>query len=265
MTLSVARVGVRHVGADHDVLRDVSLAVEPGEVLALVGPNGSGKSTLLGAMAGQIAPRAGTVSWAGRPLARMSRRDLGRQMAFLPQDPQCPEGLTVRELVENGRYPHRSFGAQARGVDDTAVRRAIDLMGLADLSGRPVATLSGGERKRAWLGMVLAQAPVLLLLDEPTVALDVLHQWEVLDLLARINRDRGLTVVVVLHDLTQAASLAHRIAVLVRGRIYALGAPEAILDEALMRDVFGVNARVEKRGGQFHFDIQGPAPAIRHF
>jgi iron complex transport system ATP-binding protein len=136
-------------------------------------------------------------------------------------------------------------------------------MDLGDLRARKVETLSGGERRRVWIAMVLAQEPELLLLDEPTAALDLRHQWEVLDFLARLNRERGLTLVVSLHDLAQAAGLAHRLAILHRGRLYAVGAPERCLTEECLRDVFAVDARVGKEDGVIGVRVRGPADPVR--
>lgn len=261
--LQAERLHLRHDGADRDAVRDVSISIERGEIIALVGPNGSGKSTLLAGLARELKPRSGTVRLDGVELRNLPRRKLARRMARLPQDPAVPEGLTVEALVRNGRHPYvGSFGAyDAR--DDRAQRDALAAMDLVDLRGRAVETLSGGERRRAWLAMVLAQEPELLLLDEPTAALDLRHQWEVLTLLARTNRERGLTIVVSLHDLEQAAALAHRVAVMHRGRLYATGAPERLLAEETLRDVFAVDARVTHEDGALAIRVCGPSDPLR--
>jgi iron complex transport system ATP-binding protein len=261
--LQAERLHLRHDGADRDAVRDVSIAIERGEIIALVGPNGSGKSTLLAGLARELTPRSGTVRFEGVELRLLPRRKLARRMARLPQDPAVPEGLTVEALVRNGRHPYvGSFGAyDAR--DDRAQREALAAMDLVDLRARAVESLSGGERRRAWLAMVLAQEPELLLLDEPTAALDLRHQWEVLALLARTNRERGLTIVVSLHDLEQAAALAHRVAVMHRGRLYATGAPEGLLAEEMLRDVFAVDARVTRDDGALAIRVCGPSDPLR--
>jgi iron complex transport system ATP-binding protein len=261
--LEADRLHLRHAGAERDAVRDVTLRVERGEIVALVGPNGSGKSTLLAGLAREIAPRAGMVRFDGVELRHWPRRKLARRMARLPQEPAVPEGLTVEALVRNGRHPHvGAFGAH--GEDDLRAQRdALAAMDLLDLRARSLETLSGGERRRAWLAMVLAQEPELLLLDEPTAALDLRHQWDVLALLGRINRERGLTLVVSLHDLEQAAALAHRVAVMHRGRLYAAGAPGRLLAADTLRDVFAVDARVSCDDGALAIRVCGPSDPLR--
>jgi iron complex transport system ATP-binding protein len=261
--LAAERVHLRPPGAERDVVRDVSLAVAPGEIVALVGPNGSGKSTLLAALARSLRPRAGSVRLAGTDVWRQSARAFARQVARLPQDPVCAEGLRVEQLVAAGRHPHRSALAPLGPVDRAAVREAIAALELGDLRARTLETLSGGERRRAWIALALAQETPVLLLDEPTAALDVRHQWDVLARLARINQDRAVAIVVSLHDLEQAAALAHRVAVLHRGRLYAAGAPERVLDEQALCDVFGVAARVTKEDGRLRVQVLRPADPVR--
>jgi len=256
-------ITLRHRGADRDAVRDASVEVRAGEILALAGPNGSGKSTLLAGLAGDLAPRRGRVRLDGRDLASFRRRALARRIAYLPQAPAVPEGVRVEALVEHGRHAHRGlFGARGP-ADRAAVRDAIDALELEPLRRRALETLSGGERRRAWLAMVLAQQPELLLLDEPTAALDLRQQWEVIERLARLNRERGLTLVISLHDLGQAAGLAHRVALLHRGRLYAVAAPERALVEESLRDVFAVDARIEKVDGATQVRVRGPADPLR--
>jgi iron complex transport system ATP-binding protein len=261
--LAAERVHLRPVGAERDAVRDVSLGVGAGEIVALVGPNGSGKSTLLAGLGRELPPRTGAIRLEGRDAARIARRRFARRVARLPQEPACPEGFSVEALVFAGRHPHVGFLAAHAGSDRGAVAGALQAMDLEDLRARRVETLSGGERRRAWLAMVLAQQSEVLLLDEPTAALDLRHQWEVLALLARASRERGLALVLSLHDLEQAASLAQRIAVLHRGRLYASGPPEACIGEEMLRDVFGVDARVSKEDGQLRIRVRGPADAVR--
>jgi iron complex transport system ATP-binding protein len=261
--LAAERVCARHPAGEFDVVRDVSLSVGAGEIVALLGPNGSGKSTLLALLGADLAPRQGRVLLDGQDVRRMRRRDFARRVARLPQDPATPEGLSVGALVLSGRHPHRGpFEGVGQG-DRAAVRRALTVMGLSDAAHRPIDRLSGGERRRAWLAMVLAQESQVLLLDEPTGALDLRHQWEVLDTLASAARERGIGVVAALHDLEQAAALAHRVAVMHRGRLYDLGAPEDCLREEMIRDVYGVDARIVKEDGAVRVRVRGPADPIR--
>lgn len=261
--LDARRLHLRHPRGERDVVRDVSLAVAPGEIVALVGPNGSGKSTLLAALGGALTPRTGEVRLGGTDVRRYARRALARRVARLPQEPGCPEGLTVAELVLCGRHPHRGFLSGTRDQDRAATSAALRTMGLADLRHRRVETLSGGERRRAWLAMVLAQHTDLLLLDEPTAALDLRHQHELLDLLLRVNHERGVAIVLVLHDLEHAARIAHRVAVLHRGRLYHAAAPDRAIVPEMLRDVFGVDASIDHDHGRLRVRVDGPADPER--
>jgi len=261
--LTLEGVHVRHPGGDRDALRDLALAVGRGEILALVGPNGSGKSTALATLGRALAPRLGRVLDDGRDVRALGARSFARRVARLPQQPACPEGLTAAELVESGRHPHRGFLAPLGAGDRAVVREAMRATDVLDLRHRKVETLSGGERRRVWLSMVLAQEAPLLLLDEPTAALDLRHQREVLALLRRLGRERRTTMVVVLHDLEQAAWLADRVAVLHRGRLYAAGAPAACIVPDMLRDVFGVAARVSTDADGLAVRVLGSADPLR--
>jgi iron complex transport system ATP-binding protein len=199
----------------------------------------------------------------GTPLARVPRRQRARRLARLPQEPACPEGLTVEQLVAHGRHPHRGAFEPHGPEDRRAIASALSAFDLMDLRGRAVETLSGGERRRAWLAMVLAQEPEILLLDEPTTALDLRQRFELLALLARAHRERGLTLLVSLHDLEEAAALAQRVAVLHRGRLYESAHPALALRAETLRDVFGVDAQVEKQDGFLRIRVQGPATPLR--
>lgn len=242
--LAANGVHVRHRGVDRDVLRDLSLAVVPGEILALVGPNGSGKSTALAALGRALAPHTGRVTYGGDDVFRLSASHFARRVARLPQQPVAPEGLTATDLVRSGRHAHRGVLAALGATDRDAVRAAMRTMDVVELAHRRVDTLSGGERRRVWLAMALCQDAPVLLLDEPTAALDLRHQAEVLDVLRRLRDQRGVGLVVVLHELEHAARIADRVAVLHRGRLYAVGSPRDCVTDEMLRDVYGVDARV---------------------
>ncbi len=261
--LEAERLVARHPRVDFDALRDVTLRVEPGEILALVGPNGSGKSTLLSCLARELAPRRGRLSLSGLELRLVPRRRLALRLAHLPQQPECAEGMRVEDLVGLGRFAHHGPFASPSADDRAAIRDALHDLDLVDLRRRRLETLSGGERRRAFLAMTLAQRAPLVLLDEPTAALDVRQQWDLLDRLAELNRERGVTLVTSLHDLEQAASIAHRVAVLHRGRLYAVGKPERVIEPGMMRDVFGVDASIEKDDGRLRIHVLGPADPLR--
>ncbi len=223
-----------------EVLRGLDLVVEQGELVALLGPNGSGKTTLLRAIAGTIPRDGGQVAIFGRELDQWSRVGIARRVAVLPQSLVLPDGFRVAELVEMGRAPHatRWFGSSAEDAD--AVERALGDADALELADRHADDLSGGERQQVLVAMALAQQPELLLLDEPTLHLDVAHQASLLATVARLRERRGLTVIAVLHDLNLAAAYAPRVAVLGAGRVAADGDPASILRTELVRDIFGV-------------------------
>lgn len=222
----------------HPVLRAVDLAVRPGELVVLLGTNGSGKTTLLRLLSGSLTPDRGAVLVGGRPVGEWRRVDLARRVAVLPQHLELPAGFRVAEVVEMGRTPHsrRLFGATEG--DEAAVERALREADASELAHRSVDELSGGERQRVLVAMALAQEPELLLLDEPTLHLDLAHQLGLLRTVRRLCRS-GLAAVAVLHDLA-LAGMADRVAVLDGGRIHADGPPRDVLSPQLVGDVFGV-------------------------
>jgi iron complex transport system ATP-binding protein len=232
--------GYRGAAGERRVLNGLDLAVGGGEMVALLGANGSGKTTLLNVMAGTLQPSSGSVELFGRPLESWSRGEVARSVAVLPQSLELPAGFRVAEVVAMGRTAHgaRWFGwtpDDLRSVED-ALRDADAL----DLADRPVTELSGGERQRVLVALALAQEPSLLLLDEPTTHLDVAHAAWLLANVARLRQLRGLTVVMVLHDLFLASAWAPRVVVLHGGRIVADGPPEEALRPDIVRDAYGV-------------------------
>lgn len=230
--------------AGRRVVADLDLAIAPGSWTALVGPNGSGKSTVLRAMSRLVSPSAGQVLLDGVDLVSWGTRSVARRLAVLPQGPLPPHGITVRELVEQGRHPHRGLVGAVSAADRDSVAEALDLTGTTEFADRYVDRLSGGERQRVWLALALAQQTEVLLLDEPTTFLDIGHQLDVLDLVAELRRTRGLTVVTVLHDLDHAARYADRVIVLREGRLLADGPPRDVVTESLVADAFGVRCSV---------------------
>ena len=193
-----------------------------------MGPNGSGKSTTLKTLARLIAPLAGAVYLNGQDIIRLPTREVARRMAILPQVHEVPAELTVLELVEQGRFPHVGALRMLRRQDDEAIEEAIRMTRLKALAHRPIDTLSGGERQRAWMALALAQRTEILLLDEPTTFLDVGHQLDLLQLVSGLNRDRGVTIVMVLHDLNHAARFSDRMIAMSDGEIVADGAPGGV-------------------------------------
>nr|WP_067289324.1 ABC transporter ATP-binding protein [Marinobacterium profundum] len=229
---------------DKIIVPQLSLAVDTGRIHCLIGPNGCGKSTLLRALAGLLQPQQGQVLLDGRSLRRWKRRELAQRLAMLPQHPVAPDGLTVEQLVRYGRFPYQRLLGQPSEQDFKMVRWAIRVTGLGGFEARPLSALSGGERQRAWIALSLAQQADILILDEPTTYLDLGHQLEVLELLSELNRQQGLTVIMSLHDLNQAAQFGHRLVAMRAGRLEQEGAPAEVLTQALLADVFRVHARV---------------------
>ena len=227
-----------------NIIEDLSLQVPAGDVLAIIGPNGAGKSTLLKMLTGQLTPSAGSVRLQGEAVNSLAPSAMAKVLAYVPQGPQAPPDILVRELVSYGRHPHRAWYMGSRAEDEEAVERALERTGLLDLAKRPVGLLSGGERQRAWLALALAQQPQVLLLDEPTTFLDVCHQFELLDLLQRLNEEDNLTVVLVLHEINHALRYAKRVAVVKDGHLAALGSPWDVVTPELLRQVFRVQGEV---------------------
>lgn len=244
--MSGARVEVVGLSAAHGrvrVLRDVRLDVPAGGWTAVIGPNGSGKTTLLRTLLGAH-PHEGQVRVDGVPTSAVPRRERARTLAYAPQRPVVPAGVTAAEYVGLGRTPHRALLAAPRPADRQVVADVMDRLELTGLADRPVATLSGGEQQRAVLARALAQQPRVLLLDEPTAALDLGHAQQVLDLVDRLRRQDGLTVLSTLHDLTLAGQYADRLALLSRGRVVAEGTPGDVLTPATLAGHYGARAAV---------------------
>lgn len=227
------------------VIDGESLVVPPGEISALVGPNGSGKSTLLKGLADQLALDDGSVVLDGREIHQLGPKELARKLGLLSQENVSPGSISVEELVYHGRYPHRGFFDQVGEEDECAVRDAISLAGVDHLRDREVSSLSGGQKQLVWIAMVLAQDTDVLLLDEPTTFLDLHHQLEVMEIVETLREQREITVVLVLHDIEQAARHADFMVALKDGRIQARGAPEEVVTERLLAEVFEIDAEVE--------------------
>ncbi len=226
------------------VLQHVSLVVPPGRIVGLLGPNGSGKTTLLRIMAGTLAPQSGSVQIHDADVRALSRREIARRIAVVPQETHSPFDFTVLDIVLMGRYPHlRAF--ELEGASDLAIaREALNATGTLALEHRLFATLSGGEKQRVVIAGALAQASDALLLDEPTASLDLGYQLAIAQLLTRLNRERGTTMMVSTHDLNLAASLCSELVLIRNGRIIAQGATDAVLTASNVRAVYDVDAEV---------------------
>jgi iron-siderophore transport system ATP-binding protein len=227
-----------------DVVKDLSLTVQPERVTAIVGPNACGKSTLLRGLARLLKPRGGVVHLDGQSIHKLATKEVARRLAILPQSPTAPDGLTVVDLVARGRYPYQTWFRQWSAADEEAVASAMAATEVLDLATRPVDELSGGQRQRVWIAMALAQDTRIMLLDEPTTFLDLAHQVEILDLLTDLNQRDGRTIVLVLHDLNQACRYCDHLVAMREGAIVAEGPPAAVVTAELVEEVFGLRCQV---------------------
>ena len=226
---------------EKEIVHSISLDIPKGKVTAIIGPNGCGKSTTLKALS-RILPYNGSVTFKGQEMSTLSQREFAKCLAILTQSPQAPSDLTVNDLVEMGRFPHRVFLGRAGKDDKEHVEWALEQTGVKEMRYRLLNTLSGGERQRAWIAMALAQRPEVLLLDEPTTYLDICHQLEIMQLITRLNQELGLTVVMVVHDLNHAIMYADHVVVVKSGQLVTSGAPREIITAELLADVFKVKA-----------------------
>ena len=236
--------GVTLAYGDRTVVDSLDLQIAPGETTVIIGANACGKSTLLRSLSRLLRPSSGQVILDGRSVHTIPSKELARTLGLLPQTPIAPEGIAVGDLVARGRSPHQRMLSRWSPDDDAAVGEALALTGTTELVDRPVDELSGGQRQRVWIAMALAQRTDLLLLDEPTTFLDISHQVEVLDLLTDLNRRRGTTVVMVLHDLNLAARYADHLVAMAGGRVVASGRPVDVVTPATVREVFGLECAV---------------------
>ena len=229
---------------DQVIVKNVDLVVEPNTITSLVGPNGCGKSTLLKAFARILPPHSGSVLLNDKPINSLPTRQVAQKIALLPQGPIAPEGLTVKELVAQGRFPHQSLFRQWSKQDTEAIERAIELTDLTQFIDRPVHSLSGGQRQRCWLAMVLAQDTPILLLDEPTTFLDLKVQVDLMDLLTRIVKEEQRTILMVLHELNLAAAFTDRIVMMNNGEIVSQGSAQKVMRPEALKSVFGLHSDI---------------------
>jgi iron complex transport system ATP-binding protein len=244
--------GITHLETQHlelgyeqrTIVSDLNLCIQNGKISTIIGANGCGKSTILRALARLLKPKIGSVLLSGKSIQTLPSKTVAQQLAILPQAPTAPEGITVEALVQFGRYPHQKFLQPRSSEDNAQVESALEQTKMQDFRNRPLETLSGGQRQRAWIAMALAQNTPLLLLDEPTTYLDIMHQLEVLHLLEELNAQSGKTIIMVLHDLNQAARYSHELIAVKDGRVVAQDTPKKVLNHALLREVFGLEAHI---------------------
>ena len=242
---TVDSVSIRY--EQKNVIENFSFTVNEGEVMSIIGPNGSGKSTLLKAVARHIPYHEGSVKFEGANLKSMSAKQVARKMCMLSQKNQAPNDMTVMDLVAYGRYPHKRWFEKLNQEDMDIVQWALERTHLTAYKDRTVASLSGGESQRAWIAMALAQRPKVLFLDEPTTYLDISHQHEVLELVRELNEEMGMTIVMVLHDLNQAACYSDNIVVVQAGEKVMAGTPNEVMTTDMIRKVYRMDAEIQYR------------------
>lgn len=242
---------------DRQILHDINVSVPVGKITTLIGPNGCGKSTLLRSMIGYIHSPRECVTILGKPLHSYSQSELARQMAFLPQVPNMPKDMTVEELVYCGRYPYQTWWKNTAKEDREIVDYALGITKTDHLRYQLIPSLSGGERQRVWIAMALAQQPKLLVLDEPTTYLDINHQLEIMELLKRLNEEQGLTVLMVLHELTQAVQYSHHMAIIKEGHLVTSGETKSIISDGLFKQVFSVDVQIDTFDEKQYVRVKG--------
>ena len=229
---------------DKIILKNANFKVNDGEIVTIIGPNGSGKTTLIKALSRYVKQASGNIYLRGKDIYSIPTKEIAKQVAILPQVKHVSADITIENLVSYGRYPHLSFGQRINNKDKEIIAWAIEKTGLKELKDRYMGNLSGGESQRAWIAMALAQKPEILILDEPTTYLDISYQLETLELVKELNKSLGITVIMVLHDLNQAARYSDKIYVLKDGNIRAYGKPRNIIEANLIKDVFRIESNI---------------------
>lgn len=234
------------------VINNLSFNVKQGEIVSIIGPNAAGKSTVLKSIAGLLKTDSGCIKIEEKDISKLTAKELSKKVSILLQNNMIPQELTVKELVYFGRYPHKKYLESFNAEDARIAEEVIRLTNLEKLSEKKLSELSGGEKQRAWIALSLAQKTDLLLLDEPTTYLDLGHQLEFLKLVNELNLKLGVTVIMVLHDLNQAAQYSSRIMVLKKGELFASGMPVEILTKENIKNIYGIDAEILMRRTEIH-------------
>ncbi|MGM9933754.1 ABC transporter ATP-binding protein [uncultured Clostridium sp.] len=237
---------------DNIIIQDLDLAVPKGQITIIIGANGCGKSTLLKTISRINKPKNGDIFINGKNIKKIKEKNIAKEVAFLPQGPVCPSGLTVRQLVAFGRFPHQKMIGGLNSHDKEVIDWAIRETGLSEFADREVENLSGGQRQRAWIAMTLAQETEIIMLDEPTTYLDMSYQLEVLEVLQKLNKEKKITVVIVLHELNNACRFADNIIGLKKGRIICEGRPIDVINKETLKEIYGIDASlVNSENGEY--------------
>lgn len=241
--ISVKNLSVAY--ESNTIIEDMNLSIPKGKISIIIGANGCGKSTLLKTIARINKPKNGDIFINDKNIKKVKEKDIAKDVAFLPQGPVCPSGLTVRELVAFGRFPHQKMIGGLNNHDKEVIDWAIKETGLSEFEDREVENLSGGQRQRAWIAMTLAQETEIIMLDEPTTYLDMSYQLEVLEVLQRLNGEKKITVVIVLHELNNACRFADNIIGLKKGKLICEGRPIDVINKENLKEIYGIDAKLQ--------------------
>jgi iron complex transport system ATP-binding protein len=241
--ISVKNLSVAY--EDNLIIKDMNLSIPKGKISIIIGANGCGKSTLLKTIGRVIKQKSGDILINEKNIKHQKEKDIATQVAFLPQGPVCPNGITVKELVAFGRFPHQKAIGGLKSHDKEIIEWAIEETGLKEFADRQVENLSGGQRQRAWIAMTLAQETDIIMLDEPTTYLDMSYQLEVLEVLERLNKQKKITVVIVLHELNNACRFANNIIGLKKGNIICQGEPKEVITKICLKEIYGIDAKLQ--------------------
>ena len=228
------------------IVDDLNLSINKGEITTIIGANGCGKSTILKTLARVHTANSGVIYLDGKMIHKIPTKEIAKKMAVLPQSPEAPSGLTVYELISFGRAPHQGGFGRLSEKDRNVIQWSLEVTGLASFANQPVDALSGGQRQRAWIAMAIAQETELLLLDEPTTYLDMAHQLEILQLLEKLNKEEGRTIMMVIHDLNHAARFSHHMVALRNGKLVKEGSAEEVMTHDVLKEVFHIDAEIVK-------------------
>lgn len=227
-----------------DIVKDLNLSIPKGKITTIIGSNGCGKSTILKTIARILQPKSGSIYINGKDINTQKTKDIAKVMAVLPQSPQAPSGLTVEELIAYGRFPHQKGFGKLKKEDNDIINWALEVTGISEFRDRSIEALSGGQRQRAWIAMALAQETDILVLDEPTTYLDLAHQLEVLKLLEDLNKKQGTTIVMVIHELNNAARFADHMIGVKKGQIICQGSAYDVMTKENLKELFNIDAEI---------------------
>ncbi|MFR1707277.1 MAG: ABC transporter ATP-binding protein [Clostridium sp.] len=242
-------ISVKNLSVSYEnniIIEDMDLCIPKGKISIIIGANGCGKSTLLKTISRINKPRKGDIFINNKNIKKVKEKDIAKEVAFLPQGPVCPNGLTVRELVAFGRFPHQKIIGGLNSHDKEVIDWAIQETGLSEFADREVDSLSGGQRQRAWIAMTLAQETEIIMLDEPTTYLDMSYQLEVLEVLQKLNKEKRITVVIVLHELNNACRFADNIIGLKKGKVICEGRPMEVITKETLKEIYGIDANLQR-------------------